>query len=204
MNANIIMYIIAYLLGSIPFGLLIAKYFGNVDLLHSGSGSIGATNVLRVLKEKDPKKAKIFGLITILCDALKGLLPIIIASFMGFDINVLWTMAVLAIIGHCFSIFLKFEGGKGVATSFGVFLFFLPIEALIGIVVWLLVGKFLKISSIASLSGIFSFVLLSFILHFDMVGINTHAPIFFIAFIIVYKHIPNIVRLIQRKEDKVA
>lgn len=201
---NIIIYIVAYLLGSIPFGLLIAKIFGKVDILHEGSGSIGATNVLRVLKQKDPKKARLFGIITVLCDALKGLLPIIIANFFGVEMQVLWTMGVLAVIGHCFSVFLKFEGGKGVATSFGIFLFFLPIEAIIGIASWFFIGKFLKISSIASLSGITIFTILSFFIHPDIYPINTHAPILLIVFIVFYKHIPNIVRLIKGQEDKVA
>lgn len=203
MSINLIMYILAYLIGSIPCGLMVAKFVGGVDIRKEGSGSIGATNVLRVLDAHGVKNAKKLGILTIILDAFKGFIPIIIAKFAGFDINVLWTMGVLAVIGHCFSAFLKFEGGKGVATSFGVFAAFLPLETLISVVIWLGVGKFLKISSIASLSGVVAFVILSFIFHYNMPGINTHAPIFVIVFIVFYKHIPNIKRLIFKEEARV-
>lgn len=203
MNENLILYLISYLIGSIPFGLLIARFAGGIDITKEGSGSIGATNVLRVLESHDVKNAKQLGALTIVCDALKGFLPIMVAKFCGVDINILWTMGVLAVLGHCFSIFLKFDGGKGVATSFGVFLAFLPLETILAIAVWFGVGKFLKISSIASLAGIVIFVILSFVFHYEMPGINTHAPILIIAFVIFYKHIPNIKRLFSHQENKV-
>ncbi|QKF64098.1 glycerol-3-phosphate 1-O-acyltransferase PlsY [Campylobacter corcagiensis] len=203
MSINLIMYILAYIIGSIPCGLMIAKFVGGVDIRKEGSGSIGATNVFRVLNSHGVKNAKKIGTLTILLDAFKGFIPIMIAKFAGFDINVLWTMGVLAVIGHCFSVFLKFEGGKGVATSFGVFAAFLPLETIISVAIWFGVGKFIKISSIASLSGIVAFVIISFIFHYNIPGINTHAPIFVVAFIVFYKHIPNIKRLIFKEETKV-
>ncbi|NLK65995.1 MAG: glycerol-3-phosphate 1-O-acyltransferase PlsY [Campylobacteraceae bacterium] len=203
MNENILAYLIAYLIGSIPSGLILAKAFYKVNLREAGSGSIGATNVLRVIKEIDPKNAKKFAILTVVFDVLKGFLPILIAKFMGFDINVLWMMAVLAVVGHCFSVFLNFEGGKGVATSYGVFTLFLPVEVAISLVVWFLVGKFMKVSSLASLISITVFLILSFIIHPEIPGINTHAPIIIIVFIVFYKHIPNIKRLILKEEAKV-
>lgn len=109
----------------------------------------------------------------------------------------------MAVLGHCFSAFLKFEGGKGVATSYGVFAAFLPIEVALSVVVWFFVGKFIKVSSIASLSGIFTFLILSLIIHPQILPINTHAPIIIIVFIVFYKHIPNIKRLIFKEEKQV-
>lgn len=202
-NPNIMLYLAAYLIASIPFGVIIVKSLYSVDITKEGSKSIGATNVYRVLKNIDLKNAKKIAIITIICDVLKGFLPIIIAKFAGIDENVLWMMAVMAVLGHCFSAFLKFEGGKGVATSYGVFAAFLPIEVALSVVVWFLVGKFIKVSSIASLSGIFTFLILSLIIHPQILPINTHAPIIIIVFIVFYKHIPNIKRLIFKEEKQV-
>ncbi|MDU7070165.1 glycerol-3-phosphate 1-O-acyltransferase PlsY [Campylobacter ureolyticus] len=197
------LYLAAYLIASIPFGVVIVKSLYSVDITKEGSKSIGATNVYRVLKNIDLKNAKKIAIITIICDVLKGFLPIIIAKFAGIDENVLWMMAVMAVLGHCFSAFLKFEGGKGVATSYGVFAVFLPIEVALSLIVWFLVGKFIKVSSIASLSGIFTFLVLSLIIHPQILPINTHAPIIIIVFIVFYKHIPNIKRLIFKEEKQV-
>lgn len=202
-NPNIMLYLAAYLIASIPFGVIIVKSLYSVDITKEGSKSIGATNVYRVLKNIDLKNAKKIAIITIICDVLKGFLPIIIAKFTGIDENVLWMMAVMAVLGHCFSAFLKFEGGKGVATSYGVFAAFLPIEVALSLIVWFLVGKFIKVSSIASLSGIFTFLILSLIIHPQILPINTHAPIIIIVFIVFYKHIPNIKRLIFKEEKQV-
>ncbi|VYS81857.1 glycerol-3-phosphate 1-O-acyltransferase PlsY [Campylobacter ureolyticus] len=202
-NPNIMLYLAAYLIASIPFGVIIVKSLYSVDITKEGSKSIGATNVYRVLKNIDLKNAKKIAIITIICDVLKGFLPIIIAKFAGIDENILWMMAVMAVLGHCFSAFLKFEGGKGVATSYGVFAAFLPIEVALSVVVWFFVGKFIKVSSIASLSGIFTFLILSLIIHPQILPINTHAPIIIIVFIVFYKHIPNIKRLIFKEEKQV-
>lgn len=203
MNENIIAYALAYLLGGIPFGLILAKIFGNVNIQNEGSKSIGATNVLRVLKEKDPKLAKKIAILTVVCDVLKGVLPILIAKFIGLSPATLWAMAVFSVIGHCYSPFLKFEGGKGVATGAGVLMIFLPIEIIVALVVWFIIGKVLKISSLASLVALFAFIISSFIIHPQIPDIDSHAPILIIAFIVFYKHIPNIKRLISGQESKV-
>ena len=199
-NQNIILYLAAYLISGIPFGYLLAKQFAGVDIKHSGSGNIGATNVLRVVKEKDPALAKKLGAATLFLDAVKGIVVILIAKILGAPESVQWTIAVLAVLGHCFSPFLGFEGGKGVATGFGVLLVLMPIPALIAIVVWLGAAKGLKISSLSSLIGLVAFIIASYLLYPDVPGIHSHAPIWIIAFVIFYKHIPNIVRLFKKEE----
>jgi len=202
-NQNILLYLAAYLIAGIPFGYLLAKQFAGVDIKEAGSGNIGATNVLRVVKEQDPKLAKKLGAATLFLDGIKGVLVILVAKYLGAPEGVLWTIAVLAVVGHCFSAFLFFEGGKGVATAFGVLLIMMPIPALIAIVIWLGAAKGLKISSLSSLIGLGAFLIASYIMYPEVPGINSHAPIWIIALIITYKHIPNIVRLFNKEEGAV-
>ena len=202
-NINIQFYILAYLVGGIPFGLIFAKYFAKVDITEAGSGSIGATNVLRVLKEQNPTLAKKIALATLVCDILKGMLVLAIAKFIGLSTETLWAIAILAVVGHCYSPYLKFEGGKGVATGMGVFLFMLPIETVAALIVWVIAAKTIKISSVSSLLSILVLVLFSFAIHPQIPEIKTHAPILIIALIIFYKHIPNIMRMFKGREAKV-
>ena len=203
MNINIALYLAAYLIAGIPFGYLLAKKFAGVDIKNEGSGNIGATNVLRVVKEQDPKLAKKLGAATLFLDAIKGILVILVAKMLGAPESVQWTIAVLAVIGHCFSAFLMFEGGKGVATGFGVFLVLMPVPALIAIAVWLGAAKGLKISSLSSLIGLVAFIIASYVLYPEVPGIGSHSPIWIISFIIFYKHIPNIVKLLKKEEKAV-
>jgi len=204
LNQNIMLYLAAYLISGIPFGYILAKQFAGVDIKNAGSGNIGATNVLRVVKEKDPKLAKKLGAATLFLDAIKGMIVIFIAMMLDAPESTLWTIAVLAVVGHCFSAFLGFEGGKGVATGFGVLLVLMPIPSLIAIAVWLGTSKGLKISSLSSLIGLVALLIASYILYPEVPGIGSHAPIWIIAIIIFYKHIPNIVRLIKKEETKVV
>ena len=203
MNENLIAYATAYLLGGIPSGVILAYIFGGVNIRSEGSGSIGATNVLRVLKQKDPKLAKKIAILTVVCDVLKGVLPILIAKFLGLAPATLWAMAVLSVLGHCYSPFLKFEGGKGIATGAGVLAVFLPLEIAIALGVWFVVGKLLKISSLASLAALVAFIVATFALQPQIPDINSYAPIFLIALLVVYKHLPNIKRLITGQEKRV-
>jgi len=202
-NQNILLYLTAYLLASIPFGYLLAKQFAGVDIKNEGSGNIGATNVLRVVKEKNPKLAKKLGIITLFLDVIKGVIVLIIAKILGAPEGVLWTIAVLAVLGHCFSIFLGFEGGKGVATGFGVFSYMMPIPAIIAIIIWFLAAKVFKVSSVASLIGLAAFIIASYIIYPDVPVIHSHAPIWIISLIIFYKHIPNLVRLFHKEESRI-
>lgn len=200
LNTNIEFFILAYLVGGIPFGLLLAKKFANVDITNSGSKSIGATNVLRVVKESNPSLAKKLAIATLALDALKGVVVLFIAWLIGLSEATLWGISVLVVIGHCFSPFLGFEGGKGVASGMGVMAFMLPLETIIAIISWGVSVKVLKISSISSLIGLSGLIVSSYILHPSL----AHAPIWIIAFILVYKHIPNIARLLQGQEKKVV
>jgi len=199
-NTNAQFFIAAYLVGGIPFGLLLAKKYAGVDVKASGSGSIGATNVLRVVKESDPSLAKKLGAATLALDAIKGVLVLMIAYFAGVSEATLWGIAVLAVIGHCFSPYLGFEGGKGVATGMGVMMFMLPYETLIALVVWALGAKFIRISSLSSLTALVALIVASFVIHPDM----AHAPVLIIGFILFYKHIPNIIRLFKGEEKRVV
>lgn len=202
-NPNIIFYLVAYFVGSIPFGLLLAKKYAGVNIKESGSKSIGATNVLRVVKETNPSLAKKLGIATVLLDAIKGAIVILIAIAYGMSTETLWAIAVIAVLGHCYSIYLNFEGGKGVATGLGVFLVLIPIPTLIGALVWGFCAKVLKISSISSLLGLVGVVIAAIILN-NGLDVGSNAPMYIITFIIFYKHIPNIVRLVKGEEKKVA
>lgn len=145
----------AFLAGSIPFGVIIAKRQG-VDIREKGSGNIGATNVARVLGLGS-------GLLVLVLDALKGVVATLLAlTLSGMD----WLIAVAgfaAILGHCFSPFLKGKGGKGVATALGVFAVLYPALALVGVAVFLLVAGKTRIPALGSLSGIASGTLYAFV-----------------------------------------
>jgi len=199
-NTNVQFFILAYLVGGIPFGMLLAKKFAGVNVKDSGSGSIGATNVLRVVKESNPELAKKLGIATLALDAFKGVFVLLIAYFLGLSEATLWGIAVIAVLGHCFSPYLGFEGGKGIATGMGVMMFMLPVETLIALVVWGVSAKTIKISSLSSLIGVAALLIASFFIHPEM----AHAPVVFIVFILYYKHIPNIVRVFKGEEKRIV
>ncbi|EFK97617.1 conserved hypothetical protein [sediment metagenome] len=186
-------------MGGIPFGYILAKRFAGVDVKNAGSGNIGATNVLRVVKETNPNLAKKLGITTLVLDAIKGAIIVLIAKVLGLDINVLWTIAVLSVLGHCFSPYLNFEGGKGVATAVGVLLVLLPLPTLVAVVVWFISAKGLKVSSLSSLIALIALIIASYLLSPDI----AHAPLWIISWIIFYKHIPNIKRIINKEEEQV-
>lgn len=199
-NINVQFFLAAYLVGGIPFGLLLAKKFAGVDIKANGSKSIGATNVLRVVKESNPALAKKLGIATLALDAIKGVVVLALASAFGLSESTLWAIAVLSVVGHCFSPYLNFEGGKGIATGMGVMLFMLPIETVIALAVWGVLAKTVKVSSISSLSAVLALLISSFFIHPDM----AHAPVVFIVVLLFYKHIPNILRLVKGQEKRVV
>ncbi|OQX58016.1 MAG: acyl-phosphate--glycerol-3-phosphate O-acyltransferase [Helicobacteraceae bacterium 4484_230] len=199
-NLNAQFFIAAYLVGGIPFGLILAKFFAGVNVKEGGSQSIGATNVLRVVKEKNPSLAKKLGAATLALDALKGVVVLLAAMAVGVSDATLWGIAVLAVVGHCFSPYLWFEGGKGIATGMGVMMVMLPIETTIALAVWAVSAKTIRISSLSSLLGVTALLISSFFIHADM----AHAPVAMIVFILFYKHIPNIVRMIKGEEKRIA
>ncbi|MDX9966744.1 glycerol-3-phosphate 1-O-acyltransferase PlsY [Sulfuricurvum sp. IAE1] len=199
-NLNVQFYLAAYLIGGIPFGLILAKVFAGVNVKEAGSQSIGATNVLRVVKETNPSLAKKLGAATLALDALKGMAVLFAAQYAGLSESAQWFIAVLAVLGHCYSPYLWFEGGKGVATGMGVMAVMLPVETAIALVVWLIAAKTIRISSLSSMTGLLALVVASFVLHPQMF----HAPVLVVAFILFYKHIPNFVRLVKGEEKRVV
>ncbi len=133
----------------------------------------------------------------------KPIAVILVAKFIGAPVSVQWGIGFLSVIGHCFSPFLKFEGGKGVATGVGVMALMLPVETAIAFGCWAITIKTTKISSLSSLTAAVVLVVASFILHPEIPYINSHAPIILIVAIIFYKHFPNIIRLIKREEKRI-
>ncbi|MDO7252490.1 glycerol-3-phosphate 1-O-acyltransferase PlsY [Helicobacter cappadocius] len=212
-NINVIFYILAYLVGGIPSGLFLAKIFGNVDVRKVGSGSIGATNVYRALKDViDPRKAKIISIFTLISDALKGLVVVLLAKIFGLGYETQWMIAILCVLAHCYSPYLNFTGGKGVSTAIGSVILLMPIEGILGLIVWAVVGKVFKVSSLSSLLGVLSGIGFTFIIPYVLPlphsisiidEIGTHTPVVVIAIIILYTHIPNIIRLLKGQEKKV-
>jgi len=199
---NLLLYLAAYLIGGIPFGYLIAKYFAGINIKEHGSGNIGATNVLRVLKEVNPAKAKKLAALTLFLDAFKGAFVVLAAKLAGVCDATLWTLAVLVVIGHCFTPFLGFKGGKGVATTAGALLILIPKAVLVGLIVWFIMAKTIKISSLSSLTGILLGIFSAYILY-PHPSIDSYAPLWIIAFIIIYKHKENIYRLITGQEKRI-
>jgi len=188
----------AYLLGSIPFGLLVVKAAAGTDIRKTGSGNIGAANVAR-------NAGAVAGALTLLLDAAKGYLAVWLAShFTAGSIRMMMLAAVLAVVGHMFPIWLGFKGGKGVATGLGAFL---PIswEAVVaGIVLWLLVVLFWRYSSLGSIVAAAAVPLLVYVLYAP-----GHAPpeivtlgTVIVSVLILVKHRSNIERLIAGKESK--
>src|SRR2546421_12757657 len=146
----VLVLVASYLLGSIPCGYLIVRARIGADVRESGSGGTGATNVSR-------RAGKVAGVVTLLLDAAKGALAVLIARFIATqDFGVNWWVAaaaVLAVFGHCFPVWLGFRGGKGVATGLGVALALAPLAAAAGAATWLALYKAFRISSVGSLAG---------------------------------------------------
>lgn len=181
----------SYLLGSIPFGLILTKIFLNKDLRNIGSGNIGATNVLRTGK-------KTLSVFTLLLDATKAYVAVIITH--KYFIDYIYLSALLCFLGHIYPIWLKFSGGKGIAVFLGI-LFSLSINlGLIFVLCWSLILYLTKYSSLSSLISTGIIFLYSILLE------NTSEIIFFfiILIIVIYTHRENIVRLKNKTENKIS
>ncbi len=180
----------AYLIGSIPFGIIVAKLAGIGDLTTQGSGNIGATNVTRVGGKK-------LGAATFILDFLKGFIPATIYIYYFSADDVALACALAAVIGHVLPVFNRFKGGKGVATGFGAIMAISPIVCLISLLLWLACFKIIRISSVAAL---FSFGFMPFM--FLIVTDKTNVMAFAIALsmIIFVRHLDNIKRLLDGKE----
>ena len=191
MNLEIILVLFySYFLVSIPFGLIITKIFLNQDIRNVGSGNIGTTNVLRTGK-------KSLAIATLILDILKGYLSVIIT--LKYFNDLIYFSALICFIGHIFPVWLKFKGGKGVATYLGIILALSFKFGIIFGITWLIISFIFKYSSLASMIGALIVFAYSTILD------NTTLSVFlFINFIIIlYTHRENIVRLKDSKETKI-
>lgn len=191
----ILMLILCYLLGAIPFSYFVAKLKG-VDLTKVGSGNIGATNVYRFV-------GKMYGVIAFFFDAGKGFFVVLLVNILTLGNPILTVLgATLAILGHTFSPFVGFKGGKGVATGVGVLFFLQPVVAIIGLVLELVIIKVTGYVSLASIvSGLVIFLLMLMPV-FNTQPVYSLFVLVVVAYII-YKHKGNIKRLIKGQETKI-
>jgi glycerol-3-phosphate acyltransferase PlsY len=183
---------VGYLSGSIPFGVLVASRFAGKDVRAEGSGNIGATNVARVAGKK-------LGALVLLLDALKGTGPVLLGLHLAPAEPWLHVaIAAAAFLGHVFPVWLRFKGGKGVATALGVLLVLLPVSAAIGFVTWLIVLATTRISSVGSLLGALLAIGSSFVLGsplpYSLLGVGL-----FLA--MLWTHRGNLERILKRKEN---
>ncbi len=186
--------ILSYLLGSIPFGFVITRYYAGIDIRTEGSGNIGFTNVLRVVG----KKAAI---LTLAGDTLKGFLPVVAAKLLFDDNSLSAAAGIIAVIGHDFPVFLRFKGGKGVATSFGALFGLIPLAGVFTLLIWLIVFYLWKYSSLAAIT---SYLILPLAIVFFDFTLTNIAFVLFITILLLVKHIQNIKRLLKGTENKIG
>jgi acyl phosphate:glycerol-3-phosphate acyltransferase len=183
--------LLAYLIGSIPCGVLVAKT-QNINIREHGSGNIGATNIARTLGKKE-------GIITLLGDSIKGVLALWLSSFFLNDPSKLALIGFMAFLGHLFSVFLKFRGGKGVATGLGIFLYLTPLAAFGAISVFAITLSICRYVSLGSILGALTLPAIGIILGTPESYIITG---FGVATLIIIKHRENISRLLAGTESK--
>ena len=187
---TILLIVFAYLMGSIPTGVILARAFGDIDLRKVGSGNIGATNVSRALGRK-------FGIMTLLGDTGKGLIPVLLARWLAVSELLILTVALAAFLGHLYPIFLRFKGGKGIATALGVFSGLTPLAALLALGLWLAGFIIWRLSSLSSLVAATAMPII--------VGLLYHSKLYLsfsliITALLFYTHRENIQRLIAGTE----
>lgn len=183
--------VVGYLLGSIPFGMIFTRIFGAGDLRQIGSGNIGATNVLRTGR-------KGLAVATLLCDAFKGTLAVLLLA--PFGLLPALAAAFGAFLGHLFPVWLKFRGGKGVATFLGCLIGLEPIAALSFIVVWMLVAYATRYSSLAALAASAAAPVVLFLL-----GAPATGWLFILLALLLWeRHRDNIVRLMHGRESRIG
>lgn len=194
---EILLIILGYLYGSIPFALVIGKVFYNTDVRESGSGNLGGTNAGRVLGKKA-------GISVIVLDALKAVIIFYLSSYLSLKFNlnpdIKYLAGLACIFGHCYPIFAEFRGGKAVSTSLGYFLCIEPLYAVVAIVVFLLV---LKISKYVSLSSISTALIVLCITPFLAVSITAKLCMLVAVILLVYRHKDNIKRIKNQTESKI-
>ena len=194
---EILLILLGYLYGSIPFALVIGKVFYNTDVRESGSGNLGGTNAGRVLGKKA-------GISVIVLDALKAVIIFYLSSYLSLKFNlnpdIKYISGLACIFGHCYPIFAEFRGGKAVSTSLGYFLCIEPLYAVVAIVVFLLV---LKISKYVSLSSISTALIVLCITPFLAVSITAKLCMLIAVILLVYRHKDNIKRIKNQTESKI-
>lgn len=189
---EVLVVLLCYLIGSIPFSYLFGRIFGKVDVRSKGSGNVGATNVLRTIGVK-------VALAALAGDLLKGFF----AAWLGFQMGgtmMLVLCPFAAVLGHCYSVFLNFRGGKGVATAAGAILFLMPEILLILLLLLILIVVLSRYVSLASITAASLFPIL--VIFFDRSFSNVLVSIL-IAILVIYKHKENIVRLRNGTEAKI-
>ncbi len=195
---NVSAVIAAYLIGSLSFAVIVSKYYGMDDPRTYGSGNPGATNVLRSGKKKAAA-------LTLLGDALKGLVAVVLARCLQDALNLsditIAAVAVAALVGHMWPLFFGFKGGKGVATALGVLLALSPATALVCAAIWLVMAFGFKVSSLAALAATVAAPLVAFWL---MPYPSWAWATVVIAVLVLYRHKSNIQNLIQGKEGKIG
>ena len=182
-----------YLIGSVPFGLILTRIGGYGDIRDIGSGNIGATNVLRTGNKK-------LALATLLLDSLKGAIAVSIAYYLA-DFNVALAAGFAALIGHLFPVWLKFKGGKGVATTLGTLLALKPVLGIAACGIWLLTAVVTRYSS---LSAIVAVALSPAVAQYLYADPNLTGFCGFVALIVIFKHRANIKRLVGGEEPKIG
>ena len=203
--------IFSYILGSISFAWIIAKVFKNIDIRKYGSKNPGATNVYRTI-------SKPLGVLTLILDVLKGFIPVYLVPYFwnlnigkGIVVSVIYytiIVALLVILGHVFSIFLNFKGGKGVAVGLGVFLAINPIATLCSLVVFIVI---VVLTRYVSLSSIVASIVLPIGIYFfskyNIIQSNSYEFLIFsiiVVLLVIIRHISNIKRLLNGTENKIS
>jgi len=186
----LLIFFLSYLSGSIPFGLILAKFFLNKDLRKIGSKNIGATNVLRTGN-------KLIAGLTLIFDITKGVIPVLLTKEYFNDLIYLSSLA--AFLGHIFPVWLKFKGGKGVATYLGI-MFVLSLNlSFIFCISWIIISLITKYSSLSSIMS----ALIIFIFSFLINNFELTSYLFITFIIILYTHRQNIARIKNKSEDKI-
>jgi glycerol-3-phosphate acyltransferase PlsY len=190
--AFLAMFVFAYLVGAIPFGVVVGKLFYGTDVRQHGSGNVGTTNVFRVLGKKA-------GVVVLVCDMLKGYVPAVIAAHF-FNPWAAIFIAAAPVVGHMFSVFLKGRGGKGVATGAGVVAALIPLAFLIILVVWLTLVVTTRYVSVASLVA--AVLVPVFVIAFDH-PLPYQIAAVLVSIIVWWAHRGNIARLVHGTESRV-
>lgn len=182
----------SYLLGSVPFGLVITRLFGLGDIRQIGSGNIGATNVLRTGR-------KGLALLTLICDSGKGAAAVLIAALWGPDLALITALG--SVLGHLFPVWLKFKGGKGVATTLGVVIALSWMVGIVACLTWLLTALALRMSSLSALMAMLATPIAVWFIHHDLQMVELTA---LLAILVWVRHHENIKRLIKGEEPKIG